>query len=225
MIEDSFEVQRSISIDNFQIFFYEGGEGKITIIFIHGFPFNREMWRPQMEFFNSSNRVFAYDIRGFGESSDNESILSIDLFADDLIRFMDSFSIEKATICGLSMGGYIALNAVERFPNRFEALVLSDTQCSADNEDQKVKRYELISNIEVNGTDQFIETFITNVFSKDAQENKGELVEEIKTISRHNSARIICQGLNALATRNETCSTLTNIKIPTLIIFFSFIFL
>lgn len=194
------------------------GEGGIPIIFIHGFPFDRTMWQPQMDFFKSTNRVIAFDIRGFGESKDEESALSIDLFAEDLISFMDTLRIDKAIICGLSMGGYIALNAVKRFQNRFEGLILADTQCIADSDEAKQKRYKAIDEIVLHGTTGFNEAFIKNVLHKDSLSSKKEVVEKTRRMVYSNSEHIMGMGLTALAERSETCSTLSKITIPTLIL-------
>jgi len=118
----------------------------------------------------------------------------------------------------LSMGGYIALNAIKRFPDRFEALVLCDTQCNADSPEVKKKRYNTIDDINMSGTITFSDNFIKNVFYKDSLENQKELVQQLKSVVLANSKYIITQGLTALAERTETCSTLNNITIPTLII-------
>ncbi|MCR9013610.1 alpha/beta fold hydrolase [Aquiflexum gelatinilyticum] len=114
----------TISVSNFHMSYDEMGEGIIPVIFLHGFPFDKTMWAEQLEFLKSSYRVIAVDIRGFGQSVDEESELSIEMFADDLIALMDALYIEKAVVCGLSMGGFITLNAHQRFPERFEALIL-----------------------------------------------------------------------------------------------------
>jgi len=208
----------TIPVNNFELSYDDLGEGNVPIIFLHGFPFDKSMWQGQLDFLKSSYRVIACDIRGFGKSTDEESHLSIDLFAEDLIAFMDELEIEKAIICGLSMGGYITLNAHERFSDRFEALILADTQCTADTPEAKEKRYDTISEIEVNGVANFNEGFIKKVFHKDSFTNKKELVEELRNVVFSNSEHIIQQGLGVLAECSETCSTLGKITIPTLII-------
>jgi 3-oxoadipate enol-lactonase len=205
-------------INNIHFSYDNVGEGIIPIIFLHGYPFDKTMWNNQMEFLKLSYRVISCDIRGFGKSKDENSSLSIDLFVDDLIELMDDIGIEKAILCGLSMGGYIALNAVKNFEERFEALVLCDTQCIADSVEVKEKRYKTIETIEVNGVAEFNEGFIKNVFHKDSLSNKKELVEQLRKVVFSNSKQIIKQGLMALAERTETCSTLDKITIPTLII-------
>lgn len=208
----------SISVNDFDLSYDDVGEGSIPVIFLHGFPFDKTMWELQLEFLKFTYRLISCDIRGFGKSTDEYTPLSIDLFGDDLIKFMDKLKIEKAIVCGLSMGGYIALNALKRFPGRFEALVLCDTQCIADTAEGKAKRYKVIEDIKTNGVAKFKEGFIKSVFHVDSPTNKKEIVDQLRDVVFANSQNIITQGLTALAERSETCSSLDEISIPTLII-------
>jgi 3-oxoadipate enol-lactonase len=205
-------------VNNFDLSYDDVGEGKIPIIFLHGFPFSKAMWKDQLEFLKPSFRLIAIDIRGFGKSFDENTPLNIDLFANDLIQFMDKLKIEKAIICGLSMGGFIALNAQRRFPNRIEALILCDTQCIADSAEMVEKRNKIIEDFATKGVSEFNEGFIKKVFHKDSIHHKKELVENLRTVVFSNSEHVITMGLKALAKRSETCSTLIDINIPTLII-------
>jgi len=204
--------------NNLTISYNDVGEGSIPVIFLHGFPFDKSMWKGQLESLKSSNRVIAYDIRGFGKSTNENTALSIDLFSEDLVSFMDKLNMEKAILCGLSMGGYIALNAIKRFPERFNALILSDTQCIADTAEVKENRYKVIEQINLDGADTFNEKFIKSVFHPNSLTNKTELVENLRSIVFANAKGIISGGLTALAERSETCSILNTIHIPTLII-------
>ena len=206
------------TIDNFDLSYDDFGEGNTPIIFLHGYPFSKAMWQGQLEFLKPKHRVIACDIRGFGRSKDEESTLSIDLFADDLIAFMDKLTIEKAIICGLSMGGFIALDALKKFPNRFEALILCDTQCIADTDEIKAKRYKIIDEITFAGVTEFNEGFVKSVFHEDSLTTKTDIVERLRNVVFSNSQRIITMGLTALAGRAETCSILNTITLPTLII-------
>jgi 3-oxoadipate enol-lactonase len=208
----------TIPVSDFILSYDDLGEGEMPVIFLHGYPFSKAMWKQQLEFLQSAHRVIACDIRGFGKSTHEEGTLSMDLFADDLLTFMYKLQIEKAIICGLSMGGYIALNAVERFPTHFEALILCDTQCIADSPEGKEKRYKVIDDIKANGVKEFNEKFINSVFHKDTLSNNKELVESLRTVVFANSQQVIIAGLTALAERAQTCSTLGAISIPTLIL-------
>jgi len=208
----------TIPVNNFYLSYDDVGEGSIPIIFLHGYPFDKTMWQPQLDFLKPYYRLISCDIRGFGKSKDEESTLSIDLFGEDLIAFMDKLNIDQAIICGLSMGGYIALNVLKRFPDRFSALILCDTQCIADTAEVKAKRYKIIDEIAVDGVTNFNEGFIKSVFHKDSLSSKKDLVEKLRSVVFSNSQHIVTMGLTALAERSETCSALNEISIPTLII-------
>jgi pimeloyl-ACP methyl ester carboxylesterase len=207
-----------MEVNNITISYNDVGEGSIPILFLHGFPFDKSMWKSQLESLKSTNRVIAIDIRGFGKSTIEKIPLSIDLFCDDLIVFMNKLNIEKTILCGLSMGGFIALNAIKRFPDRFEALVLCNTQCIADTAAVKENRYKTIEQINLEGIAPFNEKFINSVFHPDSLINKKELVENLRTVVFANSKEILIAGITALAERSETCSILESISIPTLII-------
>lgn len=207
-----------VEVNNIVISYNDAGEGEIPVLFLHGFPFDKSMWQGQMDSLQSDNRVIAIDIRGFGRSTSEKKPLSISLFSDDLLAFMDKLEIKKATLCGLSMGGFIALNAIKRFPKRFEALILCDTQCIADSVEVKENRYKTIEQINLDGSAAFNEKFIKSVFHPDSFTNKTEIVENLRSTVIANSSEIITAGLWALAERPETCSILNTITIPTLII-------
>ena len=194
------------------------GEGTVPIIFLHGFPFDKSMWNGQLEALKATNRVIALDLRGFGKSTIDKPALTIDLLAQDVIAFMDKLAIEKAVVCGLSMGGYIALNLMKNNANRFEALILCDTQCGADGAEGKQKRYDTIEKINKEGLLEFNTNFIQGVFHPDSFSQKTEIVESLKEVVGANSKEIINAGLAALAEREETCTMLPSIDIPTLVI-------
>nr|MBA2613381.1 alpha/beta hydrolase [Bacteroidota bacterium] len=194
-------------VNDFTVSYNDVGEGSSTLLFLHGFPFDKSMWKSQLDNLKSSNRLIALDIRGFGKSTDEETPLSIDLFSEDLIAFMDKLNIKKAIVCGLSMGGFIALNAIKKFPERFEALILCDTQCIADTTEVKENRYKAIEQINRDGVTEFNEKFIKSVFHPNSLTNKTELVKTLSSIVFTNPKEIIIAGITALAERSETCSS------------------
>lgn len=205
-------------INGLSISYHDVGEGTVPVIFLHGFPFNKSMWKSQMDALKTNYRVIAIDFRGFGQSTDEKSDLSMDLFGLDLIAFMDKLNIPKAVVCGLSMGGYVALNVTQKFPERFKALILCDTQCNADTSEGREKRYATIEDINANGPEAFSENFIKGVFHPNSFISKTEIVENLRNVVIGNNQEAITAGLAALAIRSETCSGLKDIRIPTLII-------
>jgi len=206
----------TLALGSLSVSYNDLGEGNTPLIFLHGYPFDKSSWNGQLDALQLVTRVIAYDIRGFGGSIDEDTAMSIDLFADDLIRFMDALHIERAIVCGLSMGGYIALNAQKRFPERFTGLILCDTQCNADSPEGKANRYRAIEGIKSKGVTEFGEAFVKKVFAPASLESKKDVVEKVRQVVLANSAPIMMAGLVALAERTESCSTLVNISVPTL---------
>jgi len=196
----------------------EGEHGSPSIIFIHGFPFNKSMWKLQQEELKDNYRVITYDIRGHGNSDAGTGDFSIELFVKDLLILMDTLKIDKTVLCGLSLGGYIALNAVENYPERFIALILSDTQCTADTPEAKEKRIKAIENIKKTGVEKYADESLENLFSPESFMLRKAEIAAVREMIVKTSEQSLCNTLNALSVRKETCSKLTEIKMPVLIL-------
>ncbi|MFU8844418.1 MAG: alpha/beta fold hydrolase [Bacteroidales bacterium] len=169
--------------NNHKVSYYdEGADNAPVIILIHGFPFNKSMWKKQIDLLIDNSRVIAYDIRGHGNSDAGNEEFTIDLFVKDLLLLMDALKIDQATLCGLSMGGYIALNAIENHPNCFNALILSDTHCIADTPEVKEKRMKAIRNIQENGVEQFAADMINSLFASESLITKKDEMAMVRTM-------------------------------------------
>ncbi len=207
-----------IAVNNLMVSYTdEGKKGAPVVIFIHGFPFNKSMWNMQVEALKDNYRVIAYDIRGHGNSDAGNGDFSIELFVKDLLCLMDALNIGKTTLCGLSMGGYIALNAIENYPGRFDALILSDTHCIADTPEAKEKRMKAIESIRKNGVEKYADETIKNLFAPESFTTRKEEVASVSEMIVETSEQSLCNTLLALSVREETCSKLPEIKVPVLI--------
>ncbi len=195
-----------------------GTPGGTPIIFIHGFPFSLEMWEPQMWALPNQYRAIAYDVRGHGRSDVGDGQYSIEFFVDDLVGLLDHLVIDKTVLCGLSMGGYIALRAFERNPERFKGLILCDTKSGTDTDEGKVKRASTLKSVKMNGVEQFAEGFVKSVFAESTFKSHPEIIESIKSVIKTSSPIGIGGALLALACRTDTTPVLPKIKVPTLIL-------
>lgn len=195
-----------------------GNPNGFPIVLIHGFPFSHEMWEPQIAVLQKRFRVVAYDLRGHGESEAGDGQYTLEFFVDDLIALLDFLKIQKAILCGLSIGGYIALRAVERNPERIGALILADTQAKADFNEAKLKHKAAIKSVKTNGVRTYAESFVKAVFAPQSLEERKDIVERIRHIIQSNSSLGICGALLALVSRTDTTEALSAIKVPTMIL-------
>lgn len=196
----------------------EGSESDPAIVFIHGYPLDKSMWRIQTENLRSKYRVITYDIRGFGNSEAGTEEVSIDLFASDLRHFLDALNLNKVILCGFSMGGYIALRALEEFPERLDALILCDTQCAADSAEAKEKRMKTIKAIKTDGLEVYADQVLSGFFFSNGDNKKSAEMIEVRRMIERNSPEVLCNTLMALANRKETCNNLGKIEMPVLIL-------
>lgn len=209
----------NVSINGAQIYFTQTGpDGGVPIVLIHGFPFSHEMWSPQIEALKNDFRVIAYDVRGLGRSEAGDGQYMMEHFADDLIALLDHLKLAKVVACGLSMGGYIALRAIERNPERFAGLVLADTRAEADTNEGKLKRAAGIKSVKTGGVNAFAEGFLKAVFAPGTFTHNPQAVEKIRAIIEANSPLGICGAQIAMASRTDTSAALPKIAVPALVL-------
>ena len=141
----------TLNINGADLQVWDRGRGP-AILFVHGFPLTHAMWEAQMADLEDSHRILAPDLRGFGESSMTPGTVSMEQFADDLAGIFDQLGVaEPVTLCGLSMGGYIAWQFVRKYPERLKALILCDTKASADSPEAVENRHKLAASVMKHG--------------------------------------------------------------------------
>jgi 3-oxoadipate enol-lactonase len=116
----------SVEHDGVRISYDDVGAGQ-AVLFIHGHPFNRTMWRPQVQSLRWKYRTIAPDLRGYGKSSLGTEITTLETMAADLVHLLDHLSVDRVCVVGLSMGGQIAMEFARAYPQRTAAVVLAAT--------------------------------------------------------------------------------------------------
>jgi 3-oxoadipate enol-lactonase len=206
------EIINSISV------FMEGNSKNQSIIFIHGFPYDSTMWKAQVDELSDKYFCVAYDIRGLGDSPAGDGQYTMESFVDDLESIINELGLDKPILCGLSMGGYISLRALERMQNKFSAVVLCDTRSEADNSEGKLKRAAAIKRINTEGLAPFAKEFITNCYGDHyKQKDKNDFENQIAKSSAFDPIGVK-GSLLAMLGRNDTTEYLSKIKIPALVI-------
>ena len=187
------------------------------IVFIHGFPFDKSMWDEQGKLLSRDHFVVTYDIRGHGESEVGNGQYLIEFLVDDLFAVMDQVGLKKAVVCGLSMGGYIALRGIDRESSRFSGLILCDTKSPADTNAAKLNRANQIKAILSGKKSQFAEDQTKALFAPESFEQNKNAVDKITAIIKSTKETGLVGALIALASRMDMTESLEKISVPTLI--------
>ncbi len=190
----------------------------VPVVFVHGMTFDHAMWRPQMDLLESRRRVIAYDLRGHGKSGVGDGQYTYRLFVEDLRSLLDHLGIEAAVLCGLSMGGAVALRTAELYPERVRGLVLCDTTCKPDTDESKQRRESAIQSIKRDGLAAFADAFLKTVFAPGSFSVHAETIESIRETMVSSSPLGLCGALLAQAARTDQCRRLDKISVPALLV-------
>jgi pimeloyl-ACP methyl ester carboxylesterase len=196
----------------------EGDKQALPVVFLHAFPYHSDMWQAQHPAILGVARFIAFDARGLGRRKSHTSAYMLEHTVDDLLALLDYLSIDKAVLCGLSMGGYVALRAVARAPERVRGLILANTQAASDTDAARLGRAEGVRVLERDGAEAFFEQQIKRQLSPHSQATRPELIARLKELTAGATEGGIAASLVAIATRSDQTEKLKEIRVPTLVI-------
>jgi 3-oxoadipate enol-lactonase len=202
-----------------QLAYADQGPGP-AVVLLHGFPLSRAMWVEQLSGIGSIYRVIAPDLRGHGDSPAPEGVYTMDEMADDVIELVDTLHIDEPIVLGgLSMGGYVALSLVARYPERVRALMLMDTRAGADTPEAAQNREATARAVlDADKASPVVEAMLPRLFSKLTLEERPERVEPLRAVMERTTARGIAGALRGMAMRPDRSGDLARISVPTLVV-------
>ena len=191
------------------------GEGK-TIVFVHGLSDSLAYWKVLSETLKNDYQTLIYDLRGHGESSDDDRNTTIDLYQEDLYQLLKALNIENSVFVGLSLGGNVILDLAVNHPEMVKGLIVMS---SFPEHDEKLKKiFDDFDNAIDEGFVEFFDTILPYTLTEDLLEEHKELLESVK----HEAAKTanlegIKKGINAGYGFNLT-DRLDEINVPTIVI-------
>jgi len=208
---------KTLKVNNAELAYRDEGAGK-TIVFLHAFPLNQTMWDEQVAAFAPAHRVITFDWRGFGKSGLGTTDSTMPDFAGDLAELLNQLQIERATVCGLSMGGYAAFAFYRTYASRVQALILCDTRAAADTDEGKRGRYEMAEVARSKGTTAIAENMIPRLLGDTTLQNNFDVVKRVRGMIETAQTEGIARALFGMAQRGDSTDLLPTIDCPTLII-------
>jgi pimeloyl-ACP methyl ester carboxylesterase len=177
------------------------------------------MWVEQQRALGSSYRVIAPDLRGHGQSDAPKGTYTMDEMADDVVELLDHLGArEPVVLGGLSMGGYVALSLVLRYPKRVAGLMLIDTRAAADTAEAAKVREETARQVLREGNGRaIIETMVPRLFCNTTLEKHPQRVEAMLAVMEKTRAQGIAGALRGMAIRPDRRGDLSRIKVPSLV--------
>jgi 3-oxoadipate enol-lactonase len=184
------------------------------LLLLHAFPLDASMWDPQIESLNLEGPVVAPNFPGFGEVPLTDAVLRMDAAADAAAERLSEQRVDRAVVCGLSMGGYVAFALWRRHRDRVLGLVLSNTRAGRDDEAGRQRRIGLAERLRAEGN-AFLAESPPPLLSSDAP---VDLWDRVKAIVRKQPAEAIAAASLGMAERADSTGDLPGIDVPTLVL-------
>lgn len=194
------------------------GEG-MPLLLVHGFPLDHTMWDAQIASLSARYRIIAPDLRGFGQSEPSDGAVSMQDFADDLAALLGELGVEEPVVlCGLSMGGYVALEFWRRHRRRLRGLVLCDTRAVPDTPEAAAARLATADRVLREGPEFLAESMLPKLFATANQQPEPEYVTATRRVILATDPRGIAAAARGMAQRRDFAPLLPQVDVPTLVL-------
>jgi pimeloyl-ACP methyl ester carboxylesterase len=194
------------------------GEGD-PLVLVHGHPFDRSMWAPQVaEFARTGWRVITADLRGYGETAVVAGITPLETFARDIAALLDCLEVHRVALGGLSMGGQIVLEFYRLFPDRVRGLVLADTFAQAETEDGKKVRNDLADRLLREGMGGYAAQVLPKMVAPYNVQALPAVAEHVLAMMCGTPPEGAAAALRGRAERPDYTELLASIYVPTLVV-------
>jgi pimeloyl-ACP methyl ester carboxylesterase len=185
-----------------------------ALLLIHAFPVDATMWNDQVAVLGGETDVLAPSLPGFGGAAPVGDILTIEAMADYLVEELDRAGVDRAVVCGLSMGGYAAFGMWRRHRARIAGLVLADTRAEADDEAGVDRRRQLAQNVLSQGS-----VWLADNPPPLLSENTSPMLwDRVKDTIRSQPPEALAAASLGMAQRPNSRPILGEIDVPTAVI-------
>ena len=213
-----------VAVNGIALHYDEMGAGP-PLVLIHAFPVGRRMWEAQMTALARRHRVIAYDVRGFGlsDAPREPGAYSQAQSVEDARALIETLGAAPAAVCGLSMGGNIALNLALAHPETISALLLCDTGAGSDDARAFASRCEEYAAAADRGIEPFFDAVLTwPVFADYGSQGARQRAFLRELVLSQPAHGIALTARHALATRKPVYALeagMRALRVPTLVAF------
>ncbi|MBE4734876.1 alpha/beta fold hydrolase [Streptomyces caniscabiei] len=192
-----------------------GRPARLPLVLVHGHPFDRTMWHPQITEFSPTRRVVAPDLRGYGRSPVVPGVTPLSTFAEDIAALLDGLGVPEFVLGGLSMGGQIAMECYRLFPHRVRGLLLADTFPAAETEEGKRTRNAMADRLLREGMAGYADEVLFKMVAPYADPEVAARVRRMMTDTDPEGAAAALRGR---AERPDYRELLTRVTVPALVV-------
>ena len=187
------------------------------MVLIHGHPFDRRMWAPQLSSLSGSLRVIAPDLPGYGASPPRGHTTTMRELADAVLELLDALAVERAAVAGLSMGGLVAMELGLAHPERVAGLVLAATTAAPVTPEEADARRATAARLESDGMLDHALDMASRLFGPRGRRDP-DVVEPVLSMMIRAQPAGAAAALRGRAERPDYARLLGGLRVPSLVI-------
>jgi len=197
----------------------EGSRDGVPVVLVHGHPFNRSMWAPQVGALTAAGyRVIAADLRGYGDTSVVPGVTLLAVFARDIAGLADYLGLDEVVLGGLSMGGQIVMEFCRLFPGRVRGLLLADTFAAAETPEGRAARNAMADRLVAEGMDGYASEVLDKMIAPYNVTDLPEVAAQVLAMMRTTAPEGAAAALRGRALRRDYGQLLTEVPVPALVV-------
>jgi 3-oxoadipate enol-lactonase len=191
----------------------DAGDGPVVVL-IHGHPFNRGMWAPQLAALRDRFRVIVPDLRGYGDSPVTPGTVTMAQLAADVSHLLDRKAIATAALVGLSMGGLVVMELAAAQPDRWRAYAFVATTAARSTPEERAARLASARTLDEQGMRPVAQEMAARLFGPDAA---PELTAAIMAMMLATNPAGAAAAVRGRAERPDYQPILTTLRAPALV--------
>ncbi|MFT7841030.1 alpha/beta fold hydrolase [Saccharothrix sp. BKS2] len=211
-------------VNGLDIAYDDEGSGP-PVVLVHGHPFDRSLWRPQVERLSGVYRFIVPDLRGYGETrlvsggmGAMPDTTPLGVFADDLVALLDRLGLERVVLGGLSMGGQIVMEVHRAHPERVGALILADTFPEAETPAGREARRAAAERVLREGMGPYADEVLDRMITPRNVRELPEVAEHVLRMMRGTPPEGAAAALRGRAERPDYLGSLARVAVPALVV-------
>lgn len=206
-----------LTINGAMIAYEDQGEGDVLVL-LHGFCGSSAYWEHVMPLLSKQYRVIAPDLRGHGLSDAPLGAYTIEQMADDVAGLLKDLAVERYTLLGHSMGGYVTLSLAQRYAGRLNGFGLIHSTAYPDSEEAKEKRLQAVSVIGTEGITPFVDGLVPGLFAPANAASYETALDRVKEIGYKTPPQGASGAALAMRERIDRRDVLSATTLPVLLV-------
>ena len=163
--------------------------------------------------------LIAPDLRGFGATPLGDDEPSVDVYADDVVAELDRRGIDQAVVGGVSLGGYIVMSMLRRYPTRIAAVVLADTKAAADTADAAANRLRIADRVVADGSSHvLVDELAPRLVGTTTHAQRRDVLARVTELVQSASPAAVAWAQRAMAARPDSSDVLAGASVPALVL-------